>query len=184
MVNIVTIGDQRYLVDVGFGGDNPTVPIPLIDGHIVRGRGNYSLRVQYKNLIQHSDPSQRAWVYSYREDDESEWRDGYSFLEFECFPEDYEIFNFNTSTNPQSFFVQSLTCMRFIAGEDGEIAGTLSLLQNEVRERRGKDLKTLQSLRTEKERVAALKKWFRIELSEEEIAGIVGTPSEIKDITS
>lgn len=32
MVNIVTIGGQRYVVDVGFGPNGQTQPLPLEDG--------------------------------------------------------------------------------------------------------------------------------------------------------
>jgi arylamine N-acetyltransferase len=32
MANIVAIGEQKYLIDVGFGSNGPHRPIPLVHG--------------------------------------------------------------------------------------------------------------------------------------------------------
>ncbi|KAF4548404.1 Hypothetical protein D9617_28g065100 [Elsinoe fawcettii] len=40
MVNIVTIADERYLIDVGFGNNAPTFAVPLMDGFTSLNTGN------------------------------------------------------------------------------------------------------------------------------------------------
>lgn len=85
MINIVKIEGQRYLVDVGFGHEEPTRPLPLISGHTCQGIGLQSWKLEYMKTTQHTDASQRTWVFSHRDSDEAAWIPGYSFTEIEFF---------------------------------------------------------------------------------------------------
>lgn len=180
MVNIVTIEEQRYLVDVGFGAPVPTHPVPLVSGHLCTGIAPQSLRLEYKNLLQHTDTSQRVWVYSYRENDDAQWKEAYSFVEIEFFPQDYEVINLSTMTCPQSFFTQTVLCIKVILNEESkEIEGVLILMHNEVKKKIQGVTDVVEQLESEEHRIRALEKWFGIVLNEAEKKGIVGLATEL-----
>jgi arylamine N-acetyltransferase len=180
MVNIVTVGNQRCLVDVAFGADGPSRPLPLIHGHESPGIFPQLYRLTYTLLPRHTDNSQRTWVYSYGQSD-GPWTDAYSFTEVEFFPADYEVMNLSTMTTPQSFFVQVVLCVKTLLNEESKDAeGVLTLFQNEVKRRIGGTKEVVETLRSETDRVRALEKWFGIVLTEEERRGIVGLVTELK----
>jgi arylamine N-acetyltransferase len=123
------------------------------------------------------------WVYSYRENDEAEWVNAYAFTEMEFFAEDFEVMNLSTMTLRQSFFVQSLFCVKMVLDNEGEgnkPVGWLVLHGDKVTKKVGGKTKVLEELKTEEERVAALKKWFGIELSGVERMGIRELPTELR----
>jgi arylamine N-acetyltransferase len=181
MINIVIIEDQRYLVDVGFGADVATHPLPLVSGHVCTGIAPQSIRLEYKRLEQHTDPSQRVWVYSHRDNDDAPWVEAYSFLEVEFFPQDYEVMNLSTMTLPQSFFTQTVLCIKILLSEETEgMEGVLILHQNVVKKRIRGVTNVLEELKSEEDRVKALQKWFGIVLNEEEKNGIIGLATELR----
>lgn len=131
---------------------------------------------------QHTDASQRTWVFSHRESDDAAWIPGYSFTEIEFFPEDFEVMNLSTMSLPQSFFTQALICVRaFLSEENGELEGFLILFHNEVKRRKGGTTEVIQTLKNEKKRVKALKDWFGIVLTEGEQKGIRGFVTELRE---
>ncbi|KAI9853578.1 MAG: N-terminal acetyltransferase [Trichoglossum hirsutum] len=181
MVNLVTIENQRYLVDVGFGSKGPSLPIPLISGYECTGIAPLGLKLEYKSLPKHTDPSQRVWVYSHRECDTALWVDAYSFIEIEFFPEDYEVMNLSTMVLPQSFFTQTVLCVKaLLNAESGNLEGVLYLHQDEVRRRLGEETCLVEKLKTEEERTKALEKLFGIIITEEEKQGIRDLATELR----
>jgi len=100
MANLVSLQGVRYLVDVGYGAQDATCPVPLQHGfefdNIPPCRG----RLEHRALAQHSDPEQRVWVYLTREGPDEPWKEMYAFTETEFFPEDYEVMNLRTSMSP------------------------------------------------------------------------------------
>jgi len=181
MVNLVRLQGQRYLVDVGFGGPGPCRPIPLTDASDTPGIGVQTIKVSQQTLDQHSDQDQKAWVYSHRESDEANWVDGYTFTEVEFFPFDFEVMNLATMTLRQSFFVQTLLCVRVILDEKtGDPVGQLILMNGELKKKVLGKYELLETFQAEEERIAGLKKWFGIEISDEDQKGIVDLPTELK----
>ena len=63
---------------------------------------------------------------------------------------------------------------------DEEIYGKRMLVNGTVKENLGGRTKVVQECKTEDERVEALKKWFGIELGQEEIEGIRGFQTELR----
>jgi len=181
MVNIVTIENQRYLVDVGFGADVAVHPLPLISGYVCTGIAPQSLRLEYKRLEQHTDPSQRVWVYSHRDNDAAPWVEAYSFLEVEFFPQDYEVMNLSTMTLPQSYFTRTVLCIKVLLNKETEdMEGVLILYQNVVKKRIRGVANVVEELKSEEDRVRALQKWFGIVLNEAEKNGIIGLVTELR----
>lgn len=181
MINLVTIEGRRYLVDVGFGATGPDHPLPLTPDHISDGISPLQLRLEFKKLPQHRDPSQRVWVYEHRESESEPWVEGYSFTETECFPPDFEVLNLATMTLPQSFMVQRVLAQRFVLAEsEDKLEGTLVLLDNTVKRRIRASEEVMETLHNEEQRVKALEKWFRIHLSRQEREAIRGLASELR----
>ncbi|OIW25441.1 cysteine proteinase [Coniochaeta ligniaria NRRL 30616] len=181
MVNIVTIDQKSYLVDVAYGSNGPYHPIPLEPDIEFNGIYPAQGKLEYKALPQHTDPKQRVWVFSSRPDADAAWKEEYAFVETEFFPGDFEIMNMMTMTAPQSLFVQTVIATRILLNQqDGEPEGVIILFKNYIKRRIRKHTEIIQTLTTEDERVGALKDYFFIELKPEEQRAIRGLPSELK----
>ena len=140
MLHIVTINNSdRYLVDVGFGGNTPPIPVPL--PHLSSSTSSKTAvefttihpakgKLEYRPLVNNptttttttttSSPyadRQNLWIYSHKEtekDGDAEWKEMYAFSELEFFPADFEVMNLQVMTAPQSFFVQTVLCVRTV----------------------------------------------------------------------
>lgn len=184
MVSLVTIGGQKYLVDVGFGAREPTEPVPLVHGHAFVNVAPRRGRLEFKRLSRQAgavDPAQqRVWVYSARKDEESDWKEMYSFTEAEFFPEDFEVINHFVMTRPQSYFVQTVLAYRPVMdAETGNLVGELILHKDIVKRGETQDDHVLEVLESEEARVNALEKYFDIRLTEKEKRSIQGLPTQL-----
>jgi arylamine N-acetyltransferase len=181
MVNLVTIGESKYHVDVGFGADGPMVPMPLersgtVQTHIKPA----SARLQWRNIPGNTDPNQRLWVYEYRRNDENDWEIKYCYSELEFQPQDYAMMNYFTSTSNRIFFTRLIVADLKIMGDDGELVGKLSLAGNSLKWNiHGEKTKEIE-FKSEAERLEALEKYFGMKFGDAEREGISGLPSEIK----
>ncbi|KAH8696440.1 putative N-acetyltransferase family protein [Talaromyces proteolyticus] len=183
MVNLVTIGINQYLVDVGFGSNGPHSPIPLVAGKTFFNYGKQTGRLRQGTLLQHVNSShqQELWHYEFQNGDETApWTPAYAFTEVEFTPDDFEIINFFMSTHRSSWFTFYVVLSRMILDDAGEqIIGDLTLFNDEVRRRVGGTVELLQKLELEDDRVAALDKYFQIRLSRSERAGIKRSVAQI-----
>ncbi|KAK0619266.1 arylamine N-acetyltransferase 2 [Immersiella caudata] len=180
---------QRYAVDVAFGGDGPTFPMPLIEGLVHHN----SIGTQEIRLVRDFLPTQtfrgegaaKMWLYQYRNGKDKEWNTFYAFnAEFEFMEPDFRVMNHFTSTsdeNPQGVTVLSILFLRG-DGEDGKkkVTGKVMLFREVVKKNLGGRTEVVQVCKSEEERFKALREWFGIELTEEERAGIRGWKSELK----
>lgn len=184
MVNLVTIEGKKYLVDVGFGAQEATQPVPLEDGHEITTIAPIRGRLELKHIekqVTKDDPAQRLWVWSSRKGSEAEWEDMYSFSEAECFAEDFEALNYFVMTRPQSWFLQMVLAYRPVLDEaTGELVGERILHGNVVKEGASGQDRIIEVLETEEDRVGALEKYFDMRLTEKERRGIKGLVSELK----
>lgn len=183
MVNIVTISSQKYFVDVAFGAEEAMRPVPMISGFEFEQIAPVRGRIEHTSLSQHSDPSQRVWLYSTRNtaEDNAEWVPKYHFLDAEFFPADYRTMNLSPMAQPTSFFVQTVMAMRVLLDEETKRPkGALTMVGNVVRRKVHGETEVLAELKTEEERVEALEKYFEVVLSESEKRGIKGLASELK----
>jgi arylamine N-acetyltransferase len=182
MVNIIKLGDIKYLVDVGFGIDGPCCPVPLESKHEEPGISPQMLRLEYKSLLIHSDPGQRLWVYSHKRMPGNEWFEAYAFSELEFFPEDFEVMNYSTMTSRLSFFTQRVVAVKgILCPEKNEIQGVLSLDNNQIKKRIHWELVESEIFTTENERIGGLEKWFGIRLNAKEKIGIKYLVSELPE---
>jgi N-hydroxyarylamine O-acetyltransferase len=100
MVLAVAVGNERWLADVGFGGDGLLDPIPFgLDDPVHQGAWSYRLDSEGDLFV----------VRSLHGD---AWLDLYAFDLQPQLPVDYEVANHFTSTSPGSSFVKHVTVQR------------------------------------------------------------------------
>lgn len=178
MVNLVTIDDLKYLVDVGFGSDSPVRPQPLVSGTVLPHMAPGSTRLQWRNITPNTDPNQRLWICEYRRTDDSDWETKYCFSELEFLPQDYNVMNYYTSTNPRSIFSKTIMVETKIL-RDNELVGNQILLGNNLKWRvHGQKEKEI-VLNSEAERLQALEEHWGIKLGQPERDGIRGLSTEL-----
>lgn len=91
-----------------------------------------------------------------------------------------------TGRHPESFQTFTVLVVKFLKrdNEDGsgdlEISGKRMLVDGVVKENVGGKTQDVHACETEHERVKALKAWFGIELSAEEVEGIRGWRTELR----
>jgi arylamine N-acetyltransferase len=189
MVNIVTLPDGiQYMLDVGFGGDGATKPVPLIDGHVVQNIGTQEIRLVHDHIPEQVDRSEQAklWIYQYRNAIDLPWNSFYAFPETEFLEADFAIMNWYTGSSPTSFQTYTQLVIRFlrkeVEGEESEqvIYGKRMLVNRTVKENLGGKTRVLMECKTEEERIEALRVWFEMGFTDEERDGISGWVTELK----
>jgi arylamine N-acetyltransferase len=181
MVNLVTIADERYLVDVGFGPNGATSPLRLEENTLSTTIHPAVARLVWKNISDGTSLTPKLWCLQVRFDDGANFEDMYCFSELEFLPTDFELMNYYASTSPKSWFTQRVICAKLIlsdaAGE--EPMGSL-ILQNDLKRRVHGKTEHMETFQNETERLQALKDAFNISLSTSQRHGIRGMVSEIK----
>jgi len=177
--NIVTMAGKKYLVDVGFGGNGPTEPVPFEDGIEMRwGMTDDKVRVIWTRLSQFTSPGSRIWVLQHQRAGCS-WDDIYAFREMEFLPEDFEVTNYKATRDPKSWFNHEIVCVKILLDDNDDVVGVMLLTNGKVNKcMKGKN-HHLEQCKSEDERVEALKKYFGIVLFSEERYGIKGMPTEL-----
>jgi arylamine N-acetyltransferase len=168
------------MLDVGFGGDGATKPLPLISGHVEQNLGFQEIRLVHDNLPEQLNKSQKFWIYEYRNGKDKEWNSFYCFPELEFLAADFEVMNFYTSTSPakMNFQPRLVLIIRFLR-EEQTIVGKVMMVGAEVKSNMGGKTVLVRTCTTEKERIEALKEHFNMTLTEEEIDGVKGRSVEL-----
>lgn len=182
MVNLVTIDNTRYNVDVGFGSCQPMHPVPVKDGYTFTQIHPRKGKFEYRSISQHTDPSQRVWVYSTQEDASSPWEERNLFTETEFFKADYEAMNMSPMLAKTSFLKHNIIGMRGILNEDTEeVEGMYTLFGNRVkRHMKDSDAEVVAELASEEDRIKAIEEYFGVRLTDVEKRGIKGMGTEIR----
>ncbi|GAM42511.1 hypothetical protein TCE0_044f16557 [Talaromyces pinophilus] len=179
MVNLVTIGDQKYLTDVGFGSNGPHQPVPLTRGLEFHNVGTQSGRLCYGPITQYTNKTEQLWQYEIRNGD-AEWISAYCFTEAEFTPDDFTIINYYMSTSRDSWFTFYVVCVRMLLDEAGEnIVGDLTMFGTSLKRRIGATSEVIQTFTSDEERVAALEKMFNIRIGTADRDSIRNTVAEI-----
>ncbi|KAK8195302.1 uncharacterized protein BKA78DRAFT_330587 [Phyllosticta capitalensis] len=181
---IVTIGPYDHIVDVGFGPNGPTRPLRVDKNTSETTCAQIApahMRLVWKNIEGNTDPNQRLWVYQYRRNQDSAWQDLYCFSEMEWLPQDFQLVNYYTSTNPKSWFTQTVICSKMVidSPENPELIGSM-ILQNSLTMCIHGRVESQQTFKCEEDRLRALDNVFGIGLTRSEQDGIKGLVTEIK----
>lgn len=175
------------MVDVGFGGDGATAPIPLVEGYVTCNMGSQDVRLVRDHIPQQVARSSetKLWIYQYRNRPDLPWNSFYAFAEFEFLPPDFEIMNWYTGSNPESAQTFTVLVVSFLkrANADApggqEVYGKRMLVDGTVKENLGGRTHVVQQCNTEYERTEALRTIFGITLTEAERSSIVGTTTDL-----
>ncbi|KAI9159127.1 hypothetical protein HJFPF1_07135 [Paramyrothecium foliicola] len=191
IVNIITLPDgTKYHSDVAFGGDGPTMPMPLVDGLVHQNLGTQQIRLKRDWIPHqvHKVEETKLWIYQYRNSSSREWNSFYSFPGTEFYALDWGVVNWWINTHPDSHQRRNLLTIKFLqqsveSGKDfegqREIHGKRMLVNGVVKENLGGKTQVIFTCRTEEQRVEALGKYFQIFLTDEEKGGIRGYVSEL-----
>lgn len=182
MVTIVTVAQKKYLVDVGFGNNGPTFPVPLQDGYsalnVLPSHRMLLNRGHIPDNTHRTRPEQLLWIYHLRFTDDMPWLASYCFSETEFLPADFETMNFFVSKSPSSWFTYSVICLKFLMDpETEEMVGDITLFGNEIKQRRYGESVELTKIETEDDRIEALQKHLGVSLTGPEREGIKGMVS-------
>ncbi|KAK7434395.1 hypothetical protein Landi51_13517 [Colletotrichum acutatum] len=191
MVSLVGFPDKtHYMIDVAFGGDGATKPIPLKHDQALRNLGTQEVRLvrgYIANQVFRTEAS-KLWIYQYRNGPAKEWNSFYAFSEQEFLEADFKVMNWYTSTSPNSFqrfcplvvkFLRKRETLDDGAEGDEEIVGKRMLVCSVLKENLGGKTRVVKDCQDESDRVKALEDWFGIHLTTEEKAGIKGHWTEI-----
>jgi N-hydroxyarylamine O-acetyltransferase len=154
-----TVGERRWLADVGFGGDGPLEPVPL-DGTAAR-QSVATFRVVKESTTAHvlqTDLGQG-------------WRDLYSFTLVPALPVDFAVANHFTSTHPQSIFMRTLTVQRSEPHRRLILRGR-TFVERQAQAERSRDL-------TDSEVPELLREVFGLEVDDAEVSTALGTPTPV-----
>ncbi|KAH7028881.1 uncharacterized protein B0I36DRAFT_324714 [Microdochium trichocladiopsis] len=145
-----------------------------------------------------------GWVYQIKydyeaeKDDEDKWITQYMFVDTEFLLEDIVVCNMFPAFNKNTFFTHKVLCVRFTtdlevgpgrdgdegrfpgrastkAVQEGKIDGNLMLWGDLFKWRRNGETVLERKIESDVDRLDILKKYFGIELDEEDVRGIVGT---------
>ena len=185
------------MVDVGFGGDGPIVPVPLIDGQVTQNIGSQQMRMVHGSIplqttgTEGEDENKKLWIFQNRNGTDRPWNSFYSFPEIEFFQQDFEHLNFFISRSPDSFQTYRMLIVKFLrrAREEADsgdtstlpdvIYGKVMLVNGDVKLNTGGRTSIVKTCATEAERIEALREYFGITLSEEERESIRGFSTEL-----
>lgn len=168
-------------MDVGFGNNCATAPLPLREGAKATHIGASEMRLIRDSLIEFIDKEQKVWIYQTRYNPTSVWVPNICFSDVEFLPQDFAMINFSVSQKRTSWFGQIFVCMRMIMDpSEKQIIGQYVMSGKEVKKRVHGQTEILQILHNEEGRVKALAKYFDMSLRQSEIQGIQGLTSELR----
>lgn len=197
---MVTFSDgPRWMIDVCFGGDGPTQPIPLMEGSTIRNMGSQDARL-IRDFIPGQisrNPEHKMWQYQTCNGETEPWRTFYSFSDsVEWLPPDFGVVNCFTGVSLDSSAVTTMCMVKFLRkpttncedaraarSQQQEIFGKRMLVNEIVKENMGGKTRVIKVCQSEEERVAALRDWFGVILTDEERLAIKGHMTELKPST-
>ncbi|KAF7198215.1 Arylamine N-acetyltransferase [Pseudocercospora fuligena] len=195
LVIIVMLSDgSKWSVDVGFGGDCATAPVPLVHDQPQVNLGNQEIRLWRDHIPMQllRTPETKHWIYQYRNSKEQDWNSFYAFTEYEAMEPDFHNLNWYTGSHPESFQTFTAIIVKFLrrpkvrdpgdgahAG-DQEIYGKRMLVNGIIKENLGGKTSIVKDCKTEEERIAGLQEWFGMTFTEEEREGIKGWTTELR----
>ncbi|KYG42312.1 hypothetical protein M433DRAFT_7246 [Acidomyces richmondensis BFW] len=183
MLNIICLDGEWWVVDVGMGAMGPNIPFPLRDGYESVSIAPRKIRLQWRSIPEHYASSdgeaQKLWCYDVchhpheETPTENKWIPAYCFTSTEFLPQDYEMMSWFTSTSPKSFFTYVVLCTKMLLSEDEEkIIGDVTMVGDTIRRTIGGRREVLKVLKSEEDRLNALREIFEVGLTTEERDGI------------
>lgn len=191
IVSIVTFpSGERNAVDVAFGGDRPTAPLPLVAGSVHQNLGAQEVRFirDWAATQTNRTEESKMWIYQYRNCRDKKWNSYYGFTETEFMAADWGVINYWTSTSRDCHQTRTVLIVRFLSrsgeaneeqGGEWEIHGKRMLMNGVIKKNLGKRTHLIKECKNETERTEALRTYFNIALKEDEISSIRGWVTDL-----
>jgi N-hydroxyarylamine O-acetyltransferase len=144
---MVTIDDMDWLVDVGFGGGGPLLPLPMI---MNKEGAQFAESFRIVPAGPHG--------YMLQTDILGQWNSSYSFTLESHYPPDFEVANHYTATSPKSKFTQTAVC------NQPSKEGNKSIVGRELKIRHGQ-VSVSHPLKSDQDYLQALSEHFGIQLA-------------------
>lgn len=179
-VLLVETGGERWIADVGFGGNGLIAAIPLAAGHEERQYADRFRVMSVANGEDRRDPRRRDPLDARHKDRQEYridclvkdvWEPMYSFTTESYLPVDYTYANYFHSHSPESLFTQKRLCTK--PTPNGRI-----ILQNRALKIRHDGQSQTQALKTPEAYRAMLADHFGIALSDHELSACFGERGE------
>ena len=123
--NMVTIGDERYIVDVGYGGNCFTLPVKLEFGPVQE-----QTHATYR--VVEDDTDSYDYIIQILDKEKGEFVNMVAIIDTPATNEDFIIGNFFTSQSPASFFRQHIMCSLYTeTGRHSLFDNRLTVLEND-----------------------------------------------------
>lgn len=197
IIHIVHLPDgQKFALDVAFGGDGPTTPLPMVDNKpppTIQNLGAQQVRIVHDIMSKQRLHTAKVWIYQYRNGEDREWNSYYSFPDMEFFQEDFEVMNWWTCT--RTLHCRTVLAVKFLRGEgttglcrdededEVPIVGKIMLVNDTVKVNTGGRTRTIYTFHSEEGRLQALQTYFGIRLTREEAGGIHEWPTALRQDT-
>ncbi|CAH0044853.1 unnamed protein product [Clonostachys solani] len=193
--NIVHLpSGDKFSVDVAFGGDGPINPLPMVEsGNPVQNLGAQQVRLVHETIPKQGLRSP-LWIYQYRNGTHLDWNSFYSFAEIEFFQEDFEVMNWFASA--KTLHRWNVIVVRFLReGEDVlfddkfkpkcdvdqvKVVGKVMLVSDVIKVNLGGKTNIVHTMKSETERIKALRDYFGIRLRKDEEESIRGWDMALK----
>ncbi|KAG0280356.1 N-terminal acetyltransferase [Linnemannia gamsii] len=162
-----TGSDTKYLFDIGFGNSAP-LPLQLKEGATIEFGGHIRrmstrTHIQAQPEILGNSPFEMWCIEEYLPAD-GVWIPWYAFSEQQFYENDCEVANFYTCYSPTSHFLKVFWCIRFTpVGEYYLLVDKKLMIKN------ANGLVKQIDFLTEQDRLDALKEYFDIVLTDEEL---------------
>lgn len=145
-ISLVTIEDNSWIVDLGFGSDSPRFPIPLDTNQPISSEG------QTFRLIEHN-----LYGFMLQSQTNDEWKDLYSFDLGHVCAGDIDYGNHFTSTSKNSFFTTSRTAALPVKG------GIITLFNTQLKKTINNEVEVIE-LKQDESYIKIVNETFDIEI--------------------
>ncbi|KAK1232758.1 hypothetical protein PQX77_004083 [Marasmius sp. AFHP31] len=193
LVQPIPESNTTYLVDVGFGGSGTVRPLLLSDADdsVVDGATPTEKHRLRKGVLPGSSTGQIVWKLEclhVKEDkasaeDEGNWKWLFAFDEVERFPQDVECANHFVATfGSGTIFAQNVVCLKYFWLDEEQLQkpneerflGSMFLVGGMIRRNAGPRSEVVKELKTEEERIEAIREYFGIDVGKEGAEHIKG----------
>ncbi|KAL0566128.1 hypothetical protein V5O48_015889 [Marasmius crinis-equi] len=199
LVQPIADSNATYMVDVGFGGSGIVRPLLLSDteDNVITGTTPSEKHRLRKGSL--PGTSIDYWVWKLEclhvkqndpsSEDESRWKWLFAFDEIERFPQDVDCSNHYVATRGSgTIFSNNVICNKYFWLDEAQLQkpneerfmGTISLLGGTIRRTMGARSEVVKELRSEEERIVAIKEYFGIDVDEDGLQHIKGKKAALE----
>ncbi|KAI1361269.1 hypothetical protein F5Y08DRAFT_25533 [Xylaria arbuscula] len=180
IINIVTIGDKKYIVDTNFNQFGSPFPVPLVHNEPATDVWTRRRRMIHERNPGWAETDQKWWRMQVMYEGDDCWMDVYCFQEVEWMALDFALLWAGIQKLDMGWFNHVVVCFRIILEDEVPVGWIVVRGDRLTRSYKGV-VQTIETFECEGDRVAALSEHFGISLSEHEQRQIIGTKTELKE---